>query len=219
VADVSLPFPNSAFSVVFCADAFHYFVNKATSVRELERLTQDDGLIMLVWVHNALVRRPHDGLPLPPEGYQALVADMPHCLVADRDVLARYLQKQGPPLAHSADLKHLAHEPLLSIVASRRQEVFQDYDPFEDWPHAEGRLRLNPLYVEEGRNGLRNTRLRRTFPSAFYEEDHTESKKYLPEAVEVPAEVVAGLAHGERMPEVERLIEQCVVLGMPERYR
>jgi hypothetical protein len=27
------------------------------------------------------------------------------------------------------------------------------------------------------------------------------------------------LAHGKRPPEIERLIEQCVVLGMPERFR
>ena len=84
------------FSAAFCTDAFHYFVNKATSVGELKRLTQDDGLIVLVWIHNALFRCPYDGLPLPPEGYQALVADMPHRLVADSDVLVRYLRKEGP---------------------------------------------------------------------------------------------------------------------------
>lgn len=220
VADGPLPFPNSFFSAAFCSDAFHYFVNKATSFRELKRLTQDDGLIILVWIHNALLRCPHDGLPLPPEGYQALVADMPHRLVADSDVLVRYRHKQGPPLACSADIGRLAHEPLLSIVASHRQEVFKDYGAFEEWPHAEGRLGLNPLYtIEERRDCLEEFQLRRTFPSAFYIEDHAQSKEYLPEAVSVHSQVLADLAHGKRTPEVQRLIEQFVVLGMPERYR
>jgi SAM-dependent methyltransferase/uncharacterized protein YbaR (Trm112 family) len=217
--EASLPFPDGAFSAAFCSDAFHYFVNKATCVRELDRLTQHDGLILLVWIHNALVRRPYDGRPLPPESYQALVAHMPHCLVADSDVLARYLQKQGPPLTRSADLGHLARAPSLSVVASHRQNIFQDYGPFTDWPHTEGRLGLNPLYVEETQDGFGNVRLRRTFPAAFYEAENAECKEYLPEAVTVHSAVMADLAQGKRTSEMEQLIEQCIILDIPERYR
>jgi ubiquinone/menaquinone biosynthesis C-methylase UbiE len=217
--EASLPFPDGAFSAAFCSDAFHYFVNKVTCIRELDRLTQDDGLIMVVWIHNALLRRPYDGRPLPPEDYRTLVAHMPHCLVADSDVLARYLQKQGPPLTRSADIGHLAHAPSLSVVASHQQNVFQDYGPFTDWPHAEGRLGLNPLYVEETRDGLGNVHLRRTFPSAFYEKENAEGKEYLPEAVTVHSAIVADLAQGKRTSEMEGLIEQCIILDIPERYR
>jgi SAM-dependent methyltransferase/uncharacterized protein YbaR (Trm112 family) len=219
VADGPLPFPNGFFSVAFCSDAFHYFVNKTTSVSELKRLTQNDGLMILVWIHNALVRCLYDGLPLPPEGYEALVADMPHRLVADSDVLARYLQRQGPALACSPDTGRLTHEPLLSIVASHRQEIFKDYDSFEEWPHAEGRLGLNPLYVKETQDSLEHVQLRRTFPSAFYIEEHAQCKEYLPEAVKVHSQVLLDLERGIRTPEINRLIEQFVVLDIPERYQ
>jgi ubiquinone/menaquinone biosynthesis C-methylase UbiE len=219
-ADTSLPFPDGTFSVAFCSDAFHYFVSKATSIRELKRLTQDDGLIMLVTVRNMLVKnRRGGGLKLPPEGYQALVADMPHRCVANSAVLDRYLQKYGPPLARSAGREALAHEPHLSLVAAHDQEVFQDYGPFVNWPHAEGHLSLNPLYAVERREGSGNVCLRRTFPSAIYEEEHAECKEYLPEIVEIQSEILADLAQGKRTPEVKKLIEQYVVLGMPERYR
>jgi ubiquinone/menaquinone biosynthesis C-methylase UbiE/uncharacterized protein YbaR (Trm112 family) len=219
-ADTSLPFPDGTFSVAFCSDAFHYFVSKATSIRELKRLTQDDGLIMLVTVRNMLVKNLRGGgLKLPPEGYQALLADMPHRCVANSAVLGRYLQKHGPPLARSAGIESLAHEPRLSLVASHAQEVFQDYGPFANWPHAEGHLSLNPLYAAERREGSRTVCLRRTFPSASYEEEHAECKAYLPEIVEIPSEILADLAQGKRTPGVKKLIEQYVVLGMPERYR
>ena len=175
--------------------------------------------MILVWIHNALFRCPYDGLPLPPEGYQSLVADMPHCLVADSDVLARYLQKKGPSLACSRDIRRLAHAPLLSIVASDRQEVFEDYGSFEKWPHADGRLGLNPLYVEERQDSVENVQLRRTFPSAFYIEEHAQCKEYLPEAVSVNSQVLADLAQGLRTPALQRLIEQFVVLGIPDRYQ
>jgi SAM-dependent methyltransferase len=218
-ADTALPFPDGAFSVAFCSDAFHYFLSKTTSMRELERLTQDDGLIMLVSIRNMLVQNRHGGLQLPPEGYQALVADMPYRCVANSAVLGRYLQKQGPPLARSAGLGSLAHEPLLSIVASHEPEVFQDYGPFTNWPHAEGYLSVNPLYEVERRDGFGKVCLRRMFPSALYEEENAECKEYLPEIVEIQSEILADLAQGKRTVGVEKLIEQYVVLGMPEQYR
>jgi hypothetical protein len=104
------------------------------------------------------------------------------------------------------------------LVASFRQEVFQDYGCFKDWPHAEGRLDLNQLYKEEKRDGLGNIYLRRLFPSAWYEKEDGDRKQYEPETVTVSAEALKTLAQGNRSPDLERLIEQFVVVGMPERY-
>jgi SAM-dependent methyltransferase len=219
-ADGPLPFPDGFFSATFCSDAFHYFIHKLSLSNELRRLISIDGIIIMVWMHNVHVRRPHDGLPLPPEGYQALVADMPHRLVADSDVLARYLKGKGPALAVSAEMGRLSREPLLSIVASHRQDVFKDYGAFQEWPHGQGRLDLNPLYRIEKRNGSpADVQLRRTYPSDFYLDDHAQSREYLPETVRVDSRVLTDLAEGNRTEDVERLVEQFVALGMPERYR
>jgi ubiquinone/menaquinone biosynthesis C-methylase UbiE len=219
-ADGPLPFPDDFFSAAFCSDAFHYFIHKVTSLKELKRVISDDGMIILVWIHNVHVRRPHDGLPLPPEGYEALIADMPHRLVADSDVLARYLQRQGPPLASSAEMGRLSREPLLSIVASYRQEVFKDHADFQNWPHGQGRLDLNPLYrIDKGNDSPADVQLRRTYPSDFYLDDHAQSKEYLPETVTVHSRVLSDLAEGNRTPDVERLVDQFVALGMPEHYQ
>jgi SAM-dependent methyltransferase len=218
-ADMSLPFPDGAFSTAFCSDAFHYFDHKLISFRELERLTRDNGVIILVWVHNALWRCPHDGLPLPPEGYEELIGDIPHRLVADSEVLSRYLEKTGPPLAHSAPAERLAREPVLSIVATRNQDIFQDYGSFEDWPHAEGRLKLNPLFVTDGPQQNGHVSLRRKFPSAFYEEEHKQCKTYLPEELTIASTTFNDLASGKRTSEIDKLIEQLLVIGTPERYQ
>jgi ubiquinone/menaquinone biosynthesis C-methylase UbiE/uncharacterized protein YbaR (Trm112 family) len=217
-ADGSLPFPDGTFSAAFCSDAFQYFHSKATSARELKRLTQDHGIIVLFWVRNGLLEHPFAGSPLPPAGYEALVADMPHRLVADSEVLARYLQKQGPPLARSAEIDHLAHEPVLSIVASHRPEVFVDYGSFEEWPHARGRLDLNPLYVKETRNGNGSVSLRRRFPSPLYEELNQECKSYLPVSVDVNEAIWTDLANGKQTEEIKALVGQCVLLAIPELY-
>lgn len=219
-ADTSLPFPDSTFSTVFCSDAFWVFLHKATCIHELKRLAQETGLILLVGLRNKLVEHPqypyHGGLP--PEGYEALVADMPHRLIAGRDVLTRYIQKQGPPLARSTEVGRLRDEQWLSVVASRREELLQDYGYFEDWPHAQGRLMLNPLYREEGRDEFGKMHLHLTMPSPKYEAENGECRLYEPETVSIDSKVLIDLADGHRTAEVERLIEQCVVLGMPERF-
>jgi SAM-dependent methyltransferase len=215
---VPLPFPDGFLSAVFCSDSFHYFVDKGTAIAELKRLIQEDGLILSTGMHNACVQRELAyGLPLTPDGYAGLVSDMHHRVVADTDVLARYFQKQGPPLAKSGEKETLERAPLLSMAASRRPEIFRDHGVFEEWPHARGRLRLNFLYKEESRDGG-VVRLRRTFPTARSEADQAEIKPYLPEAVETSASALEDLARGKRTPEVEKLIAQGVVMGMPERY-
>jgi ubiquinone/menaquinone biosynthesis C-methylase UbiE len=218
-ADAPLPFPDHVFSAVFCTDGFHYLADKVTAIREAKRVTQESGIVLLNVLRNAQVQYRDAGQPLSPEGYQALVDDMPHCMVADTEVLDRYLHKQGPALERPTSLKKMMGEPLLSLVASKRREIFQDHGSFEDWPHAEGCLRLNPLYTVEENGGQEGSvLLRLQFPGAWYEQDNAECKLYLPEKVRVSSEAFEDLSRGRRTPEIEALIGQCVVLGMPQRY-
>jgi SAM-dependent methyltransferase/uncharacterized protein YbaR (Trm112 family) len=217
-ADLSLPFQDGFCSIAFCSDAFHAFTNKVTSVRELKRVTAGDGVIMLITLQNGLVNHLARAYPLPPEGYQGLVADRPYCLLGGVSVLERYLRREGPAMARSSEVEEVAGEPWLSLVVSTDRTVFRNYGRFEDWPHATGRLAVNPLYAESGRDNLGNVNLRRIFPGSFYEAENAECKAYLPEAVSVHETVLSEIAQGRRTPQVDRLVEQCVVVGMPDRY-
>jgi ubiquinone/menaquinone biosynthesis C-methylase UbiE/uncharacterized protein YbaR (Trm112 family) len=212
-ADQRYPFSDRAFAAVVCSDAFHYFVAKSTCFRECERLTGDRGLLLLIYMHNAQVRLPFDGIPLPVEGYESLAAHRPHRLLSDRGILAGYLRKEGPCLAKQVDIEELAAEPTLSLVVSHKNEVFRDYGPYSDWPHTYGRLSLNPLYVREG-----PVCWKRNLPSAFFERDHHEIKDYLPDEVSIPPTLLESLDKQQRTAEMERLIAKCVILGLPDAY-
>jgi hypothetical protein len=157
---------------------------------------------------------------LPPEGYRDLVTDMPHRLVAHRTIMDRYLTMQGPPLADQMDLGQLAGSQWISLVASRRPELFYDYPKFADWPHAQGGpLRVNPLYREEGIDGSGNIVLRRVYPSAWYEQENaSDYAQYLPETSSITPNGMEALTRQNRTPAIERLIEQGVVLAIPEPY-
>jgi len=161
---------------------------------------------------------PNDGAPLPADGYAALLDDIPMRMIPDSDVLARYQEKRGPALGRQYDAGRLSAEPSLSLVATRTADTFTDHACFERWPHADGRLGLNPLYVinDEKHNGT--SQLRRTIPSEFYAGDHTQCLEYLPETVTVSSETLRRIVSGKRTSDVEELIEQCVVLDIPEKY-
>lgn len=217
-ADQPLPFRTSAFSAVFCSDAFHYVANKIGAIRELKRVAGTDGLLLLASMRNALVKQMHNSLSLPPDGYRALVEDMPHCLLGDNSILARYLKRQGPLLARSVVADDAAQDSLVSMVASKREDIFRDHGTFESWPHAQGKLGINPLFRQERWNGSKELFLRRTFPGDYYEAENAECKQYLPEAVRISAAALTELSSGkEHADEIAKLIGQFVVLGMPER--
>jgi hypothetical protein len=52
-----------------------------------------------------------------------------------------------------------------------------------------------------------------------YAQEYVDDPEYLPETVEVRAEVFPDLALGKRTPELEGLLAQCVVLGLPLGYQ
>ncbi len=214
--EAALPFAGAAFSAAVCVDGIHFIKNKTTTVREIKRQLAADGVMILASSRNAAIAYPYAGHPLTADGYRRLVADTPHRLVRDGDVLDDYLTGRRPSLVRSASSAELAAAPLISIIASHRADVFNDSGMLETWPHGEGWLGVNPLYVAE-RRGREGAILRRVFPSAFYLDDNPEMAAYLPEEVAVSGEVLTALDEGRRTPEVARLIEQYVVLGLPER--
>lgn len=212
-ADHPLPFRDETFDAAVCSDAFHYFLDKQTSIQELKRVTDRDAVIVLATVRNAEVAYRFPGSPLSPEEYARLLGG-PHRMIPDASILARYLGKTGPALAHPVPVTN--RDPL-SVVLTNRADIFQDYGSFPRWPHAEeGELAVNPLYtvVSHGETIL----LTLTFPSAWYEEDNSECKHYLWRSITAPATVLHDLSRGERTPEVERLIDQFAVLGLPARF-
>jgi ubiquinone/menaquinone biosynthesis C-methylase UbiE/uncharacterized protein YbaR (Trm112 family) len=219
-ADGGLPFPDKTFSAVTSSDAFHLFAGKSNCFRELERITSDDGSVILASLRNGTIDNHRYPGTLPPAGYKRLTGGMPHVLVSNRDILARYLQKQGPSLVRSAELEQLNSEPWMSMVASHRQETFRDYDRMEEWPHALGKLKLNPLYIQEQGAESGNINLQRVFPSPWYEQENAEhdNQKYLPETLSIDSKVLVDLDRANRTAEVETLIARGVVLGFPDRF-
>jgi SAM-dependent methyltransferase/uncharacterized protein YbaR (Trm112 family) len=215
--DASLPFINEFFSVVYTSDALYMVTNKAICSREIQRVVDSDGLIIVAGLRNGLV---NTKTAIPYYTYGKLFDRLPHRLLANSDVLDRYLNKQGPAISRSSEKRTLEDEPWFSIVATKREELLVDRGPFADWPHAEGQLELNPLYklVGEQRDGSGKSLYRHTFPSDWYEQEDGDCRKYEPESVAISSGMLKDLSSGKRTAEMEDLIAQCVIVGIPDRF-
>ena len=213
-ADGPLPFARGVFGGALCSDAFHYFLRKRLSAAELLRVVDLEGVILLSRIGNRLVE-PREGYELDPGGYRALFPGAASRLASDRGILDRYLSGRAPDLSGERPGEELAKEKWLSLVVDRGGRALRDHGAFSAWPHGFGRLRVNPLYAKDapdrGRWSLR-------MPSKWFEVENGACRAYMPETVELPDEVVAGLEAGRRTKETEELVRRCVVLGFPERY-
>ncbi len=216
-ADRSLPFSTDSFAGILCSDAFHYFQHRIVCVREMERLAKSDGLMLITRFGNSLVE-PREGYELTPEGYGSLFCNRPTVLTCEDSLLARYLQKHGPKLDTEPSADHLKAQKWLSAVTSTRTDLFHDDGALESWPHAVGRLKINPLYVEEETDSSEERVFRFRFPSRWYEIEDSNYRQYAPDLVRLPAKVFDQIEAGERTNEIEKLVAQCFLIGMPDRY-
>lgn len=214
-ADQALPFPPGFFSGVICSDAFHYFEYRAAAVRETLRLLSDDGVLILCRFGNRDVE-PREGYELTVHGYRQLVSGVPHVVLTEDDLVSRYLKRLGPELCVEQPLDVLTRQKWLSLVAARNQDVFRPVS-FEDWPHAVGRLQLNPIYAVTSLQGG-NRKLTFQFPSTWYEFENARYRQYAAADCVLSQTDMESLARGERSSRIDDLISECVVLGMPDAY-
>jgi SAM-dependent methyltransferase/uncharacterized protein YbaR (Trm112 family) len=213
-ADHALPFASGSLDGVFCSDAFHYFLYRARSVREMTRVLAPTGTLALARFGNAAVE-PREGYELDVAGYRRLLADTNGTFMGEERLLQSYLQRRGPDPAGEDDAQ-LAGQKWLSVLAARGG--VRPAETFDVFPHAAGRLRLNPIYEIEQRAPNGDLDLRFVFPSKWYRFENEAYLRYAPERCRVPAAVVSALEAGAPHPELADLIAKCVVIGMPDRY-
>jgi SAM-dependent methyltransferase len=219
-ADCRLPLADGSFGAVVSSDALHYFMHRTTVTAEIERVLRPDGVAMLIGVRNRLcshVHPPARFYPLAPAECRELMRGLPCRLIPDQDSLARYVRRLPPDVDRLWTDRELAAEPKISILATRRESLFGATE-FSEWPHAEGRLGLNPLYRIAPGESTSTVQLQRSYPTDFYERENVESKAYLPEQVTVSSDTLTALREGRQTPEVGDLVNRFVALGLPDCY-
>jgi SAM-dependent methyltransferase/uncharacterized protein YbaR (Trm112 family) len=213
-----LPFKDGQFGTLYSFDAFHHVRNKRRLAQELTRVGRADALCCLGSVRNALVEHDFRDEFITPDLFDRLAEGRPHRLVADANLLDRYLEGLGPDLAHSDSQNLLQTAELMTLVVSGDAGRLRTYGAFETWPHAVGRLGLNPLYVATGQTNDRVS-LSLRFPSAHYEAENRACLRYMPATVDLSLHALGQLearsvGYGAD-PEIDALARCFVALGTP----
>jgi ubiquinone/menaquinone biosynthesis C-methylase UbiE/uncharacterized protein YbaR (Trm112 family) len=216
-ADQALPFRDNDFAGVFCSDAFHYFCHRAASVREMRRLLARDGTLAIARFGNAAVE-PREGYELTVGGYEKLLHGMRHVFAGEAALLDAYISRKSADLSESEPTDRLQKQKWLSVVASGRSAVFRPGEPLPRWPHAVGRLQINPIYKVERTDANGDVHLRFQFPSDWYKFENDAYLRYAPERCVLPGLVARALEKNEPGDELESYVSKFVIIGMPDRY-
>jgi SAM-dependent methyltransferase len=210
-----LPFGDDVFSGIYCSDAFHYFDNKQQCVDELDRTVDPDGLIVLSRVGNVDVK-PNEGAELGAEGYLALLHDCEKRLYGERALLDDYLNRRGADLGSQPPLSDVKKEKWFTIVFSKNWEWFRRHAAPAEWPHAAGKIRINPIYKRSDENG--KVKLTRHFPTEWYAYENNPPSGYWPQSALVRRDSIRRAQQGEISEDVSELIALGVLVGTPDRY-
>ena len=214
-ASQALPFARGTFSLVLCSDGMNYIWPRRLFAGELVRLLESDGVILLTHLHNSLRDNPSPGMPLRPDGYRRLFESLPHRLFKESAVLDSILRQRPVRLDQILSDAELEAEPAMVLVGTTLSGLFREY-PLPRPEAAAGRLSINPLYQVE--HTACSDILRRRFPSAYYEQEFADCKRYLVERFELNTQQRAALDQGESHPELQELLDRRVLLDLPADY-
>jgi uncharacterized protein YbaR (Trm112 family) len=212
-----MPFARGAFRFAMCADAFMYIWTKRQFVGELARLIDgggDPGAVLICHTHNERAWSPSHGQPLSPQGYRDLFETLEPRVFAEAGLFDDVV-KGGPlDLSRRDPEATLDRDPALSIVATRRADV---YTPHRLEPASwSGELRLNPLYQVEHEGD--QVRLRLRFPSEDYEQEYGACRQYLPDTVVLDRRALSALETGRLPADLTELARRRVIVDLPRRY-
>ena len=210
-----LPFTSSVFSMVILSDAFPYIWHKRLLAGEMRRLTTADGVVVMPHLHSALGFNYSAGMTLTPAGYRDLFEPLKPRLFRDSDLLNGVLGSDVVDLSVPVAADAFGDEPSLTLVAGHDAGLYTRHEltPRLD---VSGELRVNPLYQVEPHAG--GTRLTLAFPTPEYEEEFGASRRYLPESVDVPADLTGALTPALFGAAYADLRRRRVLIDAPPRY-
>jgi uncharacterized protein YbaR (Trm112 family)/ubiquinone/menaquinone biosynthesis C-methylase UbiE len=214
-ANNPLPFVRESFSAVALCDAFPYIWQRRMVADEMMRVATLDGVVALPHVHSALGENYSAGMPLTPVAYRELFAAMEPRLYSDATLLEQAIEAGAVDLTYSVTPAELGTEASLTIVASRRPEVFCRRELAAP-ASILGELRVNPLYRIDRRGP--ESLLTLTFPTPEYEDEFSAVKRYLPATLALPGDLTGILAPEALGGRYEELRRRRVLLDLPRRY-
>ncbi|MBI4778220.1 class I SAM-dependent methyltransferase [Candidatus Desantisbacteria bacterium] len=178
-ASQMLPFVDGFFNSVVCVDSFHYIDTKYLFSREMMRVLDKDGILLIPHIHNSNLQSVLPGTPLSPSHYQSLFSDFEIRMIPEEDILKDLLSE------HVVDLGSTENEPAppavnnteaFTLAASKSDRYFKRYSTEMLFESSPVNLIVNPIYqVKKCRDGIC---LKLKFPCRLYKAEFPLIERY-----------------------------------------
>jgi hypothetical protein len=154
-------------------------------------------------------------MTLTPAAYRDLVLPKQPRLFSDARLFRQVLDQQVVDLTLDASPEDLGSESSLTLVASRRADLFRRYS-VPDVLDVAGELTVNPLYRIERRGDASVLTL--TFPTPEYEEEFGACREYLPDSVTVAADLTGPIVPAALGADYLDLRRRRIIIDAPPQY-
>jgi len=179
--DKKFPFMNKVFSTVFCSDTFHYIDNKELASSEMKRVVSQEGIILILHLHNYLQNNYFPGKPLTPEKYSSLFENSK--TFSNKIILKDYFEKDSLDLKNIHSIEDLNSSQTLSLVYSQTGKIYEKFDNLLSFFFVEKLYLPNKIY--KIKNSSNKLILELENLSLLYVKEHLLEEKYFPRTLTI----------------------------------
>src|SRR5690606_1709718 len=148
-ANEQLPFKNHIFSSVIMMDAFHYIHAKSLLSKELYRIAESDGNIILLHIHNSLMENVAADIPINPSNLKNLFKDCNINIHQEETITQDFIHNSQLNLIEDYADEDLTSSNLILIKSPYAEEFSELWDKINP---RENNLIINPIYKIRSKN-------------------------------------------------------------------
>jgi len=225
----SLPFKDDVFESVFMLDSLHYIKSRYRLATELKRVSDPQGLILLLHLHNSLSHNIGAGYPLSPREWSNLFEsnDLIIRVIPEDLLIESFLSDDQIDFNQSYSESSLDSANAISLIAIRDQSLFDLKYKFEpNRLSGSCSLILNPLYKLSVNNG-KIFLVKETLND--FTKEYKISNKFLPNTYEIDdniGKLLGGGALSISLGELDSsqlevsndLVSKFILLVVPKNY-
>ncbi len=206
-ADEQLPFKNHIFSSVIMMDAFHYIYAKSLLSKELSRIAQGDGNIILLHIHNSLMENVAAGIPINPSNLQNLFKDSSIKILPEEKIIQEFIHNSRLNLIEDYAQEDLTSSNLILIKSPYAEDFSELWDKINP---TDSDLIINPIYKIKSRNENKIL-LKLEFPSEYFRREYPIAESFLVHDCELDLNNLDSASIGN-------LIRKFILINVPKKY-
>lgn len=213
-----LPFQAASFGAATCINILHFIRAKTDLAAALAIVLRKGSPLTISGLRHSGNPGAFRNFALPPQGYARVFESFSPAFFSTEEVVDRYIAGRTPERDDKREPKDLLNASFLEMAGHKGGSELDFGAAFNAWPHAAGRLDINPLYRQAGPASGEKTLFQRIAPSDQFMQDSGHLVERLPLEAEIDTATLKALSEGRRVETMDDLIRKMILIGLPPGY-